>query len=1049
MKKFLIFLVAIVVVVCFGVTTYYFLRNDETITLSKSSLQINEGGTFSLRAKDYTGLGLTVTKQHRKTKYGYKVYKVENGKKTDVTDGDYIVYDAKADTYTAVKGGQYIFTITTTNKKYKEFNVDLTVGNGVDAPYFIRTADELNKYLNTNDNKDVNKDAVLLNNITLGDGFTGLPKYVGNFDGNGKTISGLKITGTDTNAGLFKAIGGEATVSNLTIYQPVINGSFSNAGALAGTISNNAVISGVQIKQADITNTNATGVTGGLAGTISDDALIAVSYTDSANIKVNDATSTLAVDSKTVGGLVGVNDKADIKASYAKDVVIPGNGNAGGLVGEFIVEKSYESGSSTTEEFKNNGTIQQSYATGVTSNDMGSFLGKLTDNGTVKISKDNSEPYSYLVGNYAKNGQDQSLIKNTDGASDLYQALTQAAGSSKPNYVNNLPEDKQYKLYNDVPWQANLWDFTNETPSLKLENGISADNTISPDMAYFAGARTPREVNSDGSDLDTALKSTNKGDQNITLKHNEAGYELSEQYDFTNRTLIGEADAEGNLPVIKVKNGLFKDVKNSSISNIIVEVSEAPTEGDTYGAVANTIADNTSISNVTVKYSNELTIGESTTTFGGLVGKATDSTISNCSVEGLNIKSSAIQNFGGLVANSQNTSISINGNSVTATINTTAAANIGGVAASNTKEILGADDNNLAVTLNVASVGGNSNISAITADNNGTISNIKLNAEVKFPNSSTHTINVAGMAVNNYGKISQVYLEQGNLGEEANSQVDNNHIVAGSVVYAQENSTVSQVTVKANIYGNLASGIVYQMMNTSATFDQVYVGNNTIAGKKYVAGMAIYANFGTIKNVQLVSNLKGYADTTRTSLLVMDFESNGTIDCVTVNSSIDANCKGVIYRETAYRFSADDGVEDGSAASTGYKETNNIFGDPGTNVGKMTNVVINIGKASESGKAITKCMYIGAAWDFNPGHGATSTGINFVQTLSNDDFANSENFKGNFHVELTKDNTKSKSAFSSNNGYDYTLQFNLSASADTIWQEVPNAGIQLTFLKNI
>ena len=38
MKKFLIFLVSIIVVVCFGLTTYYFLRNDEVVSKLFSTL---------------------------------------------------------------------------------------------------------------------------------------------------------------------------------------------------------------------------------------------------------------------------------------------------------------------------------------------------------------------------------------------------------------------------------------------------------------------------------------------------------------------------------------------------------------------------------------------------------------------------------------------------------------------------------------------------------------------------------------------------------------------------------------------------------------------------------------------------------------------------------------------------------------------------------------------------------------------------------------------------------------------------------------------------
>ena len=59
MKKFLVFLVSIVVVVCLGLTTYYFMRNDEVINFSTKEIYANVGDIISL-----DDLGYGVTKQY-------------------------------------------------------------------------------------------------------------------------------------------------------------------------------------------------------------------------------------------------------------------------------------------------------------------------------------------------------------------------------------------------------------------------------------------------------------------------------------------------------------------------------------------------------------------------------------------------------------------------------------------------------------------------------------------------------------------------------------------------------------------------------------------------------------------------------------------------------------------------------------------------------------------------------------------------------------------------------------------------------------------------
>ena len=68
MKKFLAFLVSIVVVVCLGLTTYYFMRNNEIITVKAKEIYCNAGDTIPL-----SSLGIRIEKANvsKKTTFDY------------------------------------------------------------------------------------------------------------------------------------------------------------------------------------------------------------------------------------------------------------------------------------------------------------------------------------------------------------------------------------------------------------------------------------------------------------------------------------------------------------------------------------------------------------------------------------------------------------------------------------------------------------------------------------------------------------------------------------------------------------------------------------------------------------------------------------------------------------------------------------------------------------------------------------------------------------------------------------------------------------------
>lgn len=150
--------------------------------------------------------------------------------------------------------------------------------------------------------------------------------FQGAYNGNGYTITGLTITGTDTdNKGLFGYASG-ATLTGIHLRDVNVSG-YYNVGALAGFASNNSIIS-----HCSVTNGTVTG-------------------------------------SSVIGGLVGINDAGSIYFCYAT-VDVTSNNNIGGLVG------------------RNTGTIASCYATGTVkgASARGALVGWNNDSGTVTYS---------------------------------------------------------------------------------------------------------------------------------------------------------------------------------------------------------------------------------------------------------------------------------------------------------------------------------------------------------------------------------------------------------------------------------------------------------------------------------------------------------------------------------------------------------------------------------------------------------------------------------------------------------------------------------------
>jgi hypothetical protein len=194
--------------------------------------------------------------------------------------------------------------------------------------------------------------------------------FVGNLDGNDKTVTDLFINRTTQFVGLFGYVDTGASVSNLALVDVDITSTDGNVGGLAGFAESGAV-EGVSVSGTVEGGNDVGGLAGGFGiGSITD------------------SSSTVTVTGvDRVGGLAGYVQSASITGSHATgNVTSTGTGYVGGLVGE------------------NYGTIENSYATGNVSGDpsngfeIGGLVGYTDGNITASYATGNVSGGTYVAG---------------------------------------------------------------------------------------------------------------------------------------------------------------------------------------------------------------------------------------------------------------------------------------------------------------------------------------------------------------------------------------------------------------------------------------------------------------------------------------------------------------------------------------------------------------------------------------------------------------------------------------------------------------------------
>lgn len=372
MKKFIVYLLVIIVAVSLGFAVFYLVRDNEVISISSASIYKDAGDNFTIdlkhvNKKSYTSITISSS------------------------NASVVSYDQKTNTFTANAGGVARVNFRTTNAKFRNLWCDVIVGDGtIESPYYISTHEQLASigmgqeildngvgtgvYAGGENYPDYASDKCykLVSNIEINadvnEGYwVPLRPFSGRFDGNGLTIKNINIDkesydlafqNTSTYnptlfskeyVGLFQKVLPGANVYNLKLENVSASGRYKNFGII--TSENYGTIERIEVKDAFLSCE--TEVFGGLVGkNITTEQ--GQNETYKRNIARIDRCSVNMIAGKKqlpsgetvilglnnlVGGLVGKNEGGTIVYSYVTGEIAFGNDATtaivyGGLVGE-------------------------------------------------------------------------------------------------------------------------------------------------------------------------------------------------------------------------------------------------------------------------------------------------------------------------------------------------------------------------------------------------------------------------------------------------------------------------------------------------------------------------------------------------------------------------------------------------------------------------------------------------------------------------------------------------------------------------------------------
>ena len=624
LKRFMMFLVVLIVSVTMGMLTYYFVRDDEVVSISTRPLYVNVGTIISLEDMEFVH-----THKNEDTVIDF------NAGGDEVTE--IIEYKHNEDTgemwYEAKKGGRTTIKITTNNEKFATFAIDVVVGDGsTEYPFMVNN--ELDLISIGQDNRPLSGNYQLSTDITLTrefvpigiinvGGSTTIQQFTGKFDGNGYAINGLNIATSYDKAGLFAHLSTNAIVQRLTLTNATITGDYTYVGAIAG--QNDGIITRCIVTASTITNNkSASDISTGLVT-----GYMNCSAGTNGNVS-RGVTKTSAegviLAKGNIGGMVGNINSGVVQACWA-DAEINANGgvNAGGLVG--LVSASAK------------GNITESYA-----------IGNITT------------PASYtggLIGNYAvPSTNSEFAVYGLYFDCENYDGGALGAGSISNAYATNAMTTGEMKAGQDTYILAQnpttavviLWHFAENV--WYTEAGmypIICDNASSiPSINIITGSdSTGKPSNPDVGGTEIIAPETNIFDE---IRLNPTGsFAISADQDLNGATIdqidsfSGYLTSQGNA-VYTIKNftlvasgtdgGIFKLLSGTIASIRFENVTVTGSVTDNLGMLAGKISSSADIYDVTL---DNVSINASAKYMGGLVGYLQNNTLGKININNLTL----------------------------------------------------------------------------------------------------------------------------------------------------------------------------------------------------------------------------------------------------------------------------------------------------------------------------------------------------------------------------------------------------------------------------
>ena len=541
--------------------------------------------------------------------------------------------------------------------------------------------------------------------------------FKGDFYGNGHTISNLKVSTSNANAGLFGVIE-DSHIQDVCINGVSVSGG-SNTGALVGQVTGTSTIKNISVKGGTVTGSGNN--LGGLIGSLSSNSTLTESYTA---LTVQSSSSI-----SNVGGLIGNNNGTVSKTYTDGEVKASSATNVGGLIGT------------------NSGKVSTSYVmrnvTGATN--VGGFIG--TNSGNVSNSYSIADVSGSVSGGFIGKNNGGTLSGNVYniGSGDAV-VNAQGVGSGSSTGINGLViEDMRKKDVMEAQGftSSNGWSYLNYvTPVL---GGVTATGG---GKIYVDSSLTEFEIG-DTYYINSAAQLKRLAEM-VNAGHDTAGIVFVLENDITldsSFTSIGtstemfKGDFHGNGHTISgAQDTIFAYTHNAKIQDVGV-INANVSGGDNTGILVGYGEHNTEIIN---SYVNGSVSGSNNV--GGLAGALVDSTVinsfSNAVVNGANT-------VGGLLGKVTNTTVksSYATGDVTASGNTaggfigqlvsgsitTAYAEGNVLASSNVGGFVGTNGGTISNAYSIGRVHGN-NRGAFAGTNNGTMtgnvynSNLEINA---------------------------------------------------------------------------------------------------------------------------------------------------------------------------------------------------------------------------------------------------------------------------------------------------------------------------------